>query len=131
MKMRPLRVKVRKPPVSEEEDEEPVPDPMDDTFGLKNVMTKDDLVLEPTPAVPDKPVSTTSYILYFYITHNNMYKEFLFQVIIFDDFLPSTSPPTLIPVDNIKTVDFQNQAILQYFPFAPFGSFHEIFSIRM
>ena len=56
--MRPLRVKVRKPPISEEEDEEPVPDPMDDTFGLKNVMTKDDLVLEPTPAVPDKPVST-------------------------------------------------------------------------
>ena len=65
--MRPLRVKVRKPPVSEEEDEEPVPDPMDDTFGLKNVMTKDDLVLEPTPAVPDKPVSTTSINLYIYI----------------------------------------------------------------
>ena len=73
--MRPLRVKVRKPPISEEEDEEPVPDPMDDTFGLKNVMTKDDLVLEPTPAVPDKPVSTTSINLYFYITHNNMYKK--------------------------------------------------------
>ena len=126
MKMRPLRVKVRKPPVSEEEDVEPVPDPMDETFGLKNVMTKDDLVLEPTPAVPDKPVSPTLIILYFYITHNNIYKEYSVKVISFDDFLPSTSPPTLIPVDNIKTVDFQNQvhsniAILSFCSFCIFS----------
>ena len=59
MKMRPLRVKVMKPdPVEEEEDESEILDPMNDTFGLKNVDTNDDLVLDPEPAVPGRPVST-------------------------------------------------------------------------
>ena len=55
MKMRPLRVKVRKPTV--EEDIENIPDAMDETFGLKNPESNSDLVLDPTPAVPGRPVS--------------------------------------------------------------------------
>lgn len=55
MKMRPLRVKVRKPISQVEEIEEDI-DPMDDVFGLKKV-TNDELVLDPTPAVPGRPVS--------------------------------------------------------------------------
>ena len=51
MKMRPLRVKVRKPIVEEEEIGN-LPDPMDETFGLKEPESNGDLVLEPTPAVP-------------------------------------------------------------------------------
>ena len=55
MKMRPLRVKVRKPISQVEEIEEDI-NPMDDVFGLKKV-TNDELVLDPTPAVPGRPVS--------------------------------------------------------------------------
>ena len=55
MKMRPLRVKVRKPIV--EEEIENIPDAMDETFGLKNPESNSDLVLDPTPAVPGRPVS--------------------------------------------------------------------------
>ena len=55
MKMRPLRVKVRKPSVVEEIED--MPDAMDETFGLKNPEFNSDLVLEPTPAVPGRPVS--------------------------------------------------------------------------
>ena len=55
MKMRPLRVKVRKPAVVEEIED--MPDAMDETFGLKNPESNSDLVLEPTPAVPGRPVS--------------------------------------------------------------------------
>ena len=53
--MRPLRVKVRKPSVVEEIED--MPDAMDETFGLKNPEFNSDLVLEPTPAVPGRPVS--------------------------------------------------------------------------
>ena len=53
--MRPLRVKVRKPAVVEEIED--MPDAMDETFGLKNPESNSDLVLEPTPAVPGRPVS--------------------------------------------------------------------------
>ena len=61
MKMRPLRVKVRKPVSSSEEDEVEQDldlnlDPMDELFGLKQVVNED-LVLDPTPAVPGRPVS--------------------------------------------------------------------------
>ena len=68
MKMRPLRVKVRKPIVEEEEIGN-LPDPMDETFGLKEPEPNGDLVLEPTPAVPGRPVSHNllqcrNYILY-------------------------------------------------------------------
>ena len=55
MKMRPLRVKVRKPTVVEEI--ETIPDAMDETFGLKSPESNSDLVLDPTPAVPGRPVS--------------------------------------------------------------------------
>ena len=57
MKMRPLRVKVRKPINEDFDDVEEDIDPMDDIFGLKKV-TNDELVLDPTPAVPGRPVST-------------------------------------------------------------------------
>ena len=60
MKMRPLRVKVRKPAVVE--DMEEMPDAMDETFGLKNPESNSDLVLEPTPAVPGRPVSLDMYV---------------------------------------------------------------------
>lgn len=59
MKMRPMRVKVRKPfEVNQEEEESIVENisPMDESFGLKQTNANDDLVLSPTPAVPGKPV---------------------------------------------------------------------------
>ena len=58
--MRPLRVKVRKPAVVEEIEE--MPDAMDETFGLKNPESNSDLVLEPTPAVPGRPVSLDIHV---------------------------------------------------------------------
>ena len=73
--MRPLRVKVRKPISQVEEIEEDI-DPMDDVFGLKKV-TNDELVLDPTPAVPGRPVSnfwsTVVFLLSFlYISTNKV-----------------------------------------------------------
>ena len=64
MKMRPLRVKVRKPPASEETEQSDFEiEALDESFGLKNVDTKtiDKLVLEPTPAVPGLPVNINIY----------------------------------------------------------------------
>ena len=66
MKMRPLRVKVRKPLASEETEESDLEiEALDESFGLKNVNpnTVDKLVLEPTPAVPGLPVNDIIYIL--------------------------------------------------------------------
>ena len=61
MKMRPLRVKVRKPVVAveEEEDSDFQIEALDQSFGLKNVNENpmDKLVLEPTAAVPGQPVN--------------------------------------------------------------------------
>ena len=112
MKMRPLRVKVRKPVSSSEEDELEQDldlnlDPMDELFGLKQVVNED-LVLDPTPAVPGRPVSINQCEGNFLKSH--------FQVLFdpapkfeFDEFLPSTTSPTVIPIENIKTVDFQKE----------------------
>merc|ERR1719348_759853 len=86
-----MRVKVMKPA---EEEESEIVDPMDASFGLKNIETKDELVLEPEPAVPGRPVFNPE------------------TVTKFEEFLPSsTSPPALIPVNNIKTVDFQDKEV--------------------
>jgi len=112
LKMRPMRVKVRKPvkptkpPVVESHlsfgEMESL---MEQAFGLKDfpmmrpgefiqmddgvaeeVVTNEDLVLEPPPAVPGRPVTEPK--------------------IVFNEFLDETTPvPNLINVDNVKTVD--------------------------
>jgi len=93
MKMRPLRVKVRKPISQVEEIEEDI-NPMDDVFGLKKV-TNDELVLDPTPAVPGRPILQDTEV-------KNQFNEFI----------PSTTPTT-IPIENIKTFDFQNEEVTE------------------
>merc|ERR1719391_2013145 len=114
LKMRPMRVKVRKPvkptkpPVVESHlsfgEMETL---MEQAFGLKDfpmmrpgefiqmeddvvdkeeIVTNEDLVLEPTPAVPGRPVTEPK--------------------IVFNEFLDETTPvPNLINVDNVKTID--------------------------
>lgn len=113
MKMRPMRVKVRKPAkkfqpfMMTNEKKAPKPNfgfgdgpmqPMDDeAFGLKNGFTNEDLVLEPTPAVPGKPITLKEEE-----DSDRIRNEF-------NEFLPSTTPTPVIPVENIKTVDFQKE----------------------
>ena len=113
MKMRPMRVKVRKPAKKFQSfmmnNEKKAPKPnfgfgdddmetmVDEAFGLKNGFTNDDLVLEPTPAVPGKPVTVIEE------------EEPSRTRIQFKEFLPSTTPTPVIPVENIKTVDFQKE----------------------
>ena len=69
---------------------------MDEEFGLKNGFTKESLVLDPTPAVPGKPVLSENEEPF------RMREEF-------NEFLPSTTPIPVIPVENIKTEDFQKE----------------------
>ena len=113
MKMRPMRVKVRKPAknfqsfMMKENKKEPKPNlgfgdssmgtMLDEEFGLKNGVTNEDLVLEPTPAVPGRPI-----ILEDEEDPVRMRNKF-------NEFLPSTTPAPVIPVANIKTVDFQKE----------------------
>ena len=70
--MRPMRVKVRKPAKNFQpfmmKDKKKAQKPnfgfgdetmetmLDEDFGLKNGFTNEDLVLEPTPAVPGRPI---------------------------------------------------------------------------
>jgi len=113
MKMRPMRVKVRKPAKKFQSfmitNEKKAPKPnfgfgdddmetmIDEAFGLKNGFTNDELVLEPTPAVPGKPVNLPDEE-----EPANTRNQF-------NEFLPSTTPTPVIPVENIKTVDFQKE----------------------
>jgi len=113
MKMRPMRVKVRKPAKNFQpfmmKDKKKAPKPnfgfgdetmetmLDEDFGLKNGFTNEDLVLEPTPAVPGRPIILEEEEEPIRIRNE------------FNEFLPSTTPTPVIPVANIKTVDFQKE----------------------
>jgi hypothetical protein len=112
MKMRPMRVKVRKPAKNFQsfmmKDKKKRPKPilgfgdasmetiLDEEFGLKNGISNEDLVLDPTPAVPGRPIILEQE------DPVRVRNEF-------NEFLPSTTPTPVIPVANIKTVDFQKE----------------------
>ena len=69
-------------------------------------MTNEDLVLEPTPAVPGLLVSHTSFLSTFFINSQLSGRPVTEPKIVFNEFLDETTPvPNLINVDNVKTVD--------------------------
>jgi len=113
MKMRPMRVKVRKPVkkfqsfMTNNEKKTPKPNlgfnddsiesMVDEEFGLKKGFTNADLVLDPTPAVPGRPIIFENDEEPSVVRNN------------FNEFLPSTTPVPVIPVENIKTEDFPKE----------------------
>ena len=126
MRMRPMRVKVMKPMKEASPTSAPVVEShltfgqmenlMEQAFGLKDfpmmrpgefvqtfdsdenaadVVTNEDLVLEPTPAVPGRDVTEPR--------------------ILFNEFLDDTTPvPTVIPMNNVKTIDIQGNNDYDY-----------------
>lgn len=112
MKMRPMRVKVRKPTrpsfsSSSGFDDTDIEDAVDQAFGLKNNVASQQLILEPTPAVPGRPSSEDSVRR----RPNNQPTMFQRNRIRnrFNEFVDKSTASPVILLDNIKTEDLQSE----------------------